>query len=139
MNSLYLDTNIFLYLSDKSSPYYLSCFKFIKFCKKEKILLLTSTETIQEIIHYSKNVKQVKEGLEAAKQTLQLLSGLLPIDQSIIEIYLKYVSIYKNASSRDLIHLAVCLENKINKIVTFDKDFKKFKEITLLQPQDIGN
>ncbi len=139
MNNLYLDTNFFLYLSDKSSPYYSSCFKFIKFCKKEKIVLLTSVETIQEIIHYSKNINQLEKGLKVAKETLSLVSEILAIDQHTIDTYLRYGSVYKSASSRDLIHLAVCLENKISKLVTFDADFKKFKEITVLQPRDLSN
>ena len=131
MNRLYFDTNFFLYLSDKSSPFRQRCTKFIKYCKEEKILISTSAETIQEIIHYTKNIKQSEQGLKAAKKTLNLLDEFIAIDKSIINTYLKCASVYKNAGSRDLIHLAVCIENKIDKIVTFDQDFAKFKEIKI--------
>lgn len=135
MNRLYFDTNFFLYLSNKSSPFNRSCARFIKYCKEEKILISTSAETIQEIIYYTKNIKQLGRGLKASKQTIKLADEFLSIDKSIINTYLKYTSIYKNASSRDLIHLAVCIENKIDEIVTFDADFAKFKEIKILIPQ----
>lgn len=134
MNNLYLDTNFFLYLSDKSSPFHPTCTKFLRHCQKENILISTSAETIQEIIHYTKNTKQLEKGLKAAKQALSLVKVLLPVNKSTIDLYLKYAAIYKNASSRDLIHLAVCVENKIDKIITFDKDFAKFKEIKILLP-----
>lgn len=135
MNNLYLDTNFFIYLSEKSSPYYLACFKFIKYCKKDKLFLTTSPETIQEIIHLAKNTRQLDKGLKIAQNCLEIVDEVLPVNKATIEIYLEKASIYKTASSRDLIHLAVCLENKINRIVTFDKDFARFKEIKILQPQ----
>lgn len=137
MNNLYLDTNFFLYLSDSSSTFYQECFRLVKHCKKNKIPLVTSTETIQEIIHFTKNTKQLEKGIKVAQKTLQLISEILPVNKRTIEIYLEKSSIYKTSSSRDLIHLAVCLENKIDKIVTFDKDFTRFKEIKILRPQDI--
>lgn len=139
MNNFYLDTNFFIYLADRSFPFHLNCKKFIRYCQKENILIATSTETIQEIIHYTKNTKQLQLGLRAAKKTIQVTDAVIPVSKETIKIYLKYVSIYKSSTSRDLIHLAVCLENKIDKIVTFDKDFTKFKEIKILYPQDITN
>ena len=137
MNNLYLDTNFFLYLSEFSSPFYQECFQLIKYCKVNKITLVTSTETIQEIIHFTKNTKQLEKGLQTAQKTLELVNEILPINQITIEIYLKKAAIYKTSSSRDLIHLAVCLENKIKNLITFDKDFEKFKELEILQPKNI--
>ncbi len=137
MNSLYLDTNFFIYLSDKTSPIYKICAKFLGYCRKNNILTVTSVETIQEIIHLAKNTKQLDKGLRTSKICLKIVDDILPINETVIGNYLRYASTYKSAGSRDLIHLAVCIENKINKIVTFDRDFAKFKEIDILHPQDI--
>lgn len=139
MNNFYLDTNFFIYLADKSSPFHLICKKFIRYCQKENILIATSTETIQEIIHYTKNTKQLPLGLKASKKALSIINELISVTGSTIGLYLGFVSKYKSATSRDLIHLAVGLENKVDKIVTFDRDFAKFKEIKILNPQDITN
>lgn len=135
MNSLYLDTNFFIYLSDKISPFYKTVTKFLKNCSENNIPVVTSAETVQEIIHLAKNTKQLDKGLKMAKKCLKIVDTLLPIDKNVINIYLKYASVYRNSDSRDLIHLAVCVENKIDKIVTFDADFAKFKEIKILMPQ----
>lgn len=77
---------------------------------------------------------QLDKGLKMAKKCLKIVSTILPVNKEAIGIYLKYASVYKSAGSRDLIHLAVCLENKIDKIATFDKDFTKFKELKILNP-----
>lgn len=137
MNNLYLDTNFFIYLSDTSSPFHLPCLRLVRYCNKNKILTSTSTETIQEIIHLAKNTKQLDKGLLVSQKTLQLVHELLPVGKATIGIYLKKAGVHRAAKSRDLIHLAVCLENKIEKIVTYDKEFRTFAGIKALQPQEI--
>ena len=62
---------------------------------------------------------------------------MYPITKNTIDIYLKKVESYHNVKSRDLVHLSVCLENKLNTIITYDKEFRIFKEIKALRPEDI--
>ncbi len=137
MSSLYLDTNIFIYLSDENSSHYQICFKLIELCQRKKILLYTSTETFQEIIHLYKNLKQLEKGIKISEYTLDLVDTIFPITPDTIEIYLSNTKIYRTSSSRDLIHLSVCLENKLDKIITIDKGFKKFKEVKILSPEEV--
>lgn len=137
MTYLYLDTNIFIYLSDKKSPFYKKCTSLINYCQKNNILIATSTETVQEIIHYAKNTRQLSSGLIVAKSTLALVNEMYPITKNTIDIYLKKVESYHKVKSRDLVHLSVCLENKLNTIVTYDKEFRIFKEVKSLRPEDI--
>lgn len=139
MNSLYLDTNFFIYISDSSSPFYRNCLEFVKYASRNDIDLITSTETIQEIIHVSKKSNRLAKGLRTAKMAIQLINELLPVNKEVITNYLKFASIYKSAGSRDLIHLAACFENKIAKIVSFDRDFTSFRELKILSPEEISN
>ena len=131
----YLDTNIFLYGADSDSKYYTECINFIKFCQKEQIILLTSVETVQEIIHYAKNIKQIERGLEIANFTLNSVDQLVSITPETIKLYLKEAESYLKASSRDLIHLATCQENNYKVVITFDKDFSRFTQIKSYTPQ----
>lgn len=136
MNSVYIDTNIFLYLSDKKSPFCLTSSKLIEYLKNQRILVLTSVETVQEIIHFSQNTKQLAYGIKTAEKILETVDQILEINRKIILDYLKFVRIYKNVESRDLLHLAVSLDNKVDLIISYDKDFKKFKEIKALTPKE---
>lgn len=136
MNSVYIDTNVFIYLSDKKSPFYLLSSKLIKHLKKQKILVFTSVETIQEIIHFSQNTKQLTYGIKTAEKTLETVDQILEINQKTILNYIKLVKIYKNVESRDILHLTVSLENNVNLMISYDKDFKKFKELKALTPKE---
>ncbi len=101
--------------------------------------VVTSAETIQEIIYLAKNQNDLSKGLETAHKTLEIAKILFSITPNTCQIYLENVAKYPNRSSRDLIQLSSCIENQIETIVTYDKDFQKFKEITALTPQEFLN
>lgn len=136
MTNLYLDTNFFLYISKKTSPFYKDCANLIDYCSKNQIKISTSCETIQEIIHLAKNTKVLDKGISASKKTIKLIDELLPLTKDVIRIYLDLAQKYRSSTSRDLVHLASCLENNIDKIITHDSDFKKFKEVKSLTPEE---
>jgi predicted nucleic acid-binding protein len=136
MNEIYLDTNIFIYLSDEASPNFQTYLSLIEHCQKKKILISTCTETFQEIIHLYKNLRQQEAGIKVAESVFKLVDIVYPVTKETIEIYLSKAKIYKTSSSRDLIHLSVGLQHKLAKIVSADKDFKRFKEIKVLRPDE---
>lgn len=136
MNSVYIEANVFIYLSDKKSPFYPTASILIKSLKENKIYILTSTETIQEIIHFSQNIKQVLIGLKTAKKIFEIADEILAVDQETVTIYLDLVKKHKNIKSRDSLHVAVCIKNKIDGLISYDSDFKKFRQIKSLTPEE---
>ena len=133
---IYFDTNIFIYLSDENSAYFLQVKDLIQYCEDNKIKIATSVETIQEIIHFSINTKDLSFGFSTANKTLDLVDELFNLDRKTIENYLTIVNKYKNRESRDFIHLATYLNQKLTIIITYDRGFKKFKEIKALTPKE---
>lgn len=136
MNVAYLDTNIFLYLSNKKSPYNNACKNLIESCGKKQLLTVTSTETIQEIIHYAKSTKQLTNGVKIATLILSLVDKLLPVTSTVIKQYLKLAKRHPTITSRDLIHAATCLTNHIPIIVTYDREFTAFTQIKSLNAKE---
>ena len=131
---IYVDTNVFIDRSDKSSAHYAEAKKFIDKALTTTLLITTSTETIQEIIYYGYKMKKMNDVVKICYLIVDELNDLLSVDVLTIREYLKFVHKYPKADSRDLIHLAACLANNIGIIITFDRDFKKFKEVRALTP-----
>lgn len=136
MKQIYLDTNFYIYSSDKNNQFYEECYRFIKYSIHNRITLTTSVETFQEIIHFSRNRREPHRGLDIAKHALELTDSILPITRETIGVFLEKANVYIKMTSRDILHLAVCLENNIDQIVTYDKEFKNFKEIKTLLPEE---
>jgi len=137
--TIYFDTNIFIYLSDENSAYFLQVKDLIQYCEDNKIKIATSVETIQEIIHFSINTQDLPFGFNTANKTLDLVDELYILDKKTVENYLTIVNKYRNRESRDFIHLATCINQKIGAIITYDHGFKKFKEIKVFTPQEFLN
>lgn len=134
--TIYFDTNIFIYLSREDSQYFLHVKDLIQYCQDNRTKIITSVETIQEIIHYSINTKNLSIGLNTAKRALELVDELVILDKKIVDIYLILVNKYRNRESRDSIHFASCLYQKIGTIITYDHGFKKFKELKSFTPEE---
>lgn len=133
---IYIDTNIFLYRTNRKSSYHKATKKLIDSAARGEFQITTSTEVIQEIIHVTKKLKALLTGIKTAKLVMQQIEAILSIDREVISRYLDLAKKYKEASSRDLIHVACCSVNKIDIMVTVDRDFKKFKEIKALTPEE---
>ena len=139
MNAIYLDTNIFVYSSQVTSPFFSKCNSFIECSLKNNIDLATSTESIQEIIHLARKTRKVVVGLKTSKILLKLTQLLLPVDKETILLYLDLIkknSHFRRLESRDFIHIATCLHYNIDILITYDEGFKKFKEIQSLTPEE---
>lgn len=136
MSNLFLDTNIFIYLGENHPKFANEISAFLSKVQTENYQIVTSAETIQEIIHLAKNQHDLPKGLKTARLALEMVKALLPITQDTCQIYLDNAGKYPARSSRDLIQLSSCIENKIDTIVTYDSDFQKFKELTTLTPAE---
>lgn len=134
--TIYLDTNIFLYLSDKSSLYYKSCRDLLYYCRNKNFNTVTSVETFQEIIHYAKKIKRTIQGLTIANGILRIVTDIDPLDKDLIVDYLSLVDKYRSFESRDLIHLATALKHPASIFISYDRKFKKVREIKVFTPEE---
>ncbi len=129
----YIDANIFIYLADKTSEYSKACVRFFEESREAGILLATSVETIQEIVYVGQKLKSFAKNFRLAKYVPELVDFVLPVSQEVLPLYFELVEKYKKINSADLMHTAVMLRNNIRKIVTFDKDFLKIKEVEVVR------
>lgn len=136
MNSVYIDTNIFLYISNENSSFYSESIQLIKYLGKNNLLILTSTETIQEIVYVALKTRKLGYGLKTIEKVFEIIDELLSVNKKTVNYYLNLVAKHPASDSRDSLHVATCIENKIPIIITYDHGFKKFKEIKSLTPKE---
>lgn len=134
----YLDTNIFIYAADPESPYHKACKALLKEIAKGSLNGTTSVETIQEIVYFHQRQKQIMQGLRPVDDIFKIVPELLPVDQEVVFEFRRFLDKYPHAPSRDLIHLAACKVYELTEVVSIDRDFDKFKEITRIQPEKLA-
>lgn len=130
--TLYLDTNVFLYAIDNKSKFYSSASSLLTLVENGTLVATTSIETFQEIIHLAKKQKKIKNGISICRLIYQLIPNPIPIDNTILKIFLQIVEKYTSLESRDCLHLAACLSTNVNILITEDLHLKKIKEKNLI-------
>jgi predicted nucleic acid-binding protein len=138
MTTYYLDTNIFLYAADPRSPYHEACKGILVGIAKGSLKAFTSVETIQEIVYFHQRQRQIRQGLKLVDDIFKLMPELLPVDKEIIIKFRKLLDRYPGVPSRDLVHLATCEVNGLRDIISIDRDFDKFKEVSRILPEELA-
>lgn len=129
MRVVYIDTNVFVYASEPESGFHKEASEFLINAKNLNLSLVTSVETFQEIVHLSRIAGGRVKSVKLCRDILKLTSNPLEINFKVLLIFLKLVEKYQKLESRDCLHLAVCIENNVEVLVTQDEHFAKVKEI----------
>ncbi len=134
---VFMDTNIPMSAAGKDHPLKKSCLDILESTAKGEIEAFTDTEVLQEILYHYFYINQRETGFEIFDLFATIMDGsILPVRHS--DIMLARLLAEKeetfNLSPRDLIHLAVMLNNGIRHIVTTDRGFKSIPGIEVIAP-----
>ncbi len=134
---VFIDTNIPMYAAGKDHPLKKSCLDVLESTAKGEIEAFTDTEVFQEILYRYFYINQRKTGFEVFDLFATIMDGsILPVRHS--DIMLARLLAEKEEtfkfSPRDLIHLAVMLNNGMRHIVTTDRGFKSIPGIEVIAP-----
>ncbi|MDP4011065.1 MAG: PIN domain-containing protein [Candidatus Roizmanbacteria bacterium] len=135
MKQLYFDTNIFIYFSNTDSTYYAETQLLLRYCQDNDIRIVTSCETIQEIIYYCQRIKQVQKGILMSNLVIQTVDKMFTVNQNTIELYLDLIQDFPTIPSRDLLHGATCILNGNLDMITYDKHLLKLGRISAQKPE----
>lgn len=91
----------------------------------------TSTEVVQEVLHRYTSIGRRDLAIDIASEIIDAMSPILPVTEDVMNDVVELARKYSEAKTRDLVHLATCVEAGIGKIATPDRDFLGFEEISV--------
>jgi predicted nucleic acid-binding protein len=134
---VFLDTNIPMYAAGKEHPLKFNCLEILESVASGKLLAFTDSEVFQEILYRFYHIKQPALGLRVFDLFAKVMHNfVLPVSYEDVNLA-RRLSENPNLSSlspRDLIHVAVMLNNDIRHIITADRGFELVQEIRVIQP-----
>jgi len=125
-----------MYAVGKEHEYKKYCAATLRNIADEKIIAITNTEILQEILYRYFMINKRREGLETAKDFLITVSNVLPVTKTEIETAFGLSEKYPTLPPRDHIHAAVMINNDIAEIISADNHFDQIKEIKRLDPKE---
>ena len=129
---VFVDSNVPMYVAGRDHLLREPAVRFLERVRAEELEACTSTEVLQEILY--RYVALRRRDLAAAVYDLfvQLCPVIFPVTLADTDRARQLIASARGPGVRDAIHVAVMLNNGIEKIATFDKAFDRITGIERL-------
>ncbi|GBC97436.1 Ribonuclease VapC13 [bacterium HR16] len=135
-----LDVNVPMYAAGREHPYKEACQSVLRAVTRTQITVAIDTEIVQEILHRYGALGRYTEASTLASDLLTLVPTVYPVTlrdvKLAIELFRQYAP--QGVRSRDVIHVAVMLNNGIREIISTDKHFDIIAGIHRVDPTDLA-
>jgi predicted nucleic acid-binding protein len=134
----FIDTAIFMYAAGSDHPLRSPCQSVLGRVVRGELVGATSAEVIQELVHRYLSIRRTDMAVSVAREVLGSFAPVLPVDHAIVARLPELVSRYPGLTTRDLVHVATCIEEGIAEIVTPDRGFDRVREIRRIDPEALA-
>lgn len=134
--TVFIDTAILMYAAGAKHPLKAPSAEIIRRVASGDLAGVTSAEVIQEIAHWFVHSRQPERAAELIGLALEVFSPVIPVGHAVVERLPGLIRRYPSLEARDLIHVATCLEERIETIISPDRAFDDVAELTRLDPAD---
>lgn len=132
--TVFVDTAVLMYASGPDHPLRASCRAVILRIGAGSLLASTSVEVLQEILHRFVSIRRPERGIAMARDAMDLLGPILPVTHQVMTRVPTLIERYPGLATRDLVHVATCLEEAIDTIVTTDVALGRVAEVRCVHP-----
>jgi hypothetical protein len=102
--------------------------------KAGRLLAVTNTEVLQEILYRYFSIKRQTLGELAYTSLVEICAEVLPVTRQDTDQALALMKKYPDITSRDAIHAATMMNNHIREIISTDPHFDLISEIRRIPP-----
>ena len=135
--TLFLDTAIFMYAAGAEHPLRAPCRAILRQVDEGSLDATASVEVVQEILHRFLAIRRPEMGAAMGRQVMDAFAPVLPVTHGVMRRVPGLVDAYPALSARDLIHVATCISEGIDIIVSPDRGFDQVREIRRLDPTEV--
>lgn len=135
---LFVDVNIVMYAAGSAHPYRRPCQAALDRIVSEKLPAMVSSEIHQEILHRYLSLGLPDKAQQVSAKLEILIPRALLVTMADINRARTLIRHYPTIRARDLIHVAVMLENGIPHILSTDSHFDQVSEVQRVDPQEFA-
>ncbi len=127
----YFDANVFIYAVYETGPIGMAARKIIKLLEENKFSAITSTLTLDEVIFSLRKVIGYSDAINHGENIFKIFNlKIVPVIPE--DIMSAFVLMKHGLKPRDAIHAAVAVGHGVFTIVSEDRDFDKYKDLSRL-------
>lgn len=127
---IFLDSNVPMYLVGADHPHKEDARRLVRRFVEARERLVTDVEVFQEILHRYTAIRR-RDAIEPAWEALAgLVDEAFPIQVSTVGRSKELILEFPELSARDALHVAVMQEQRIERILSFDRGFDQVPGLT---------
>lgn len=132
-----LDVSVPMYAAGRAHPLKEACAWVMTEVAARRLVAAIDTEIVQEILSRYGALQEWRLAVTMATDLLTLVPTVYPVRATearlTIELFAEYAP--RGVTARDLVHVAVMMNNGLRHIISTDRHFDSVSDITRLDPQ----
>jgi predicted nucleic acid-binding protein len=129
---IFIDSNVPMYVAGRDHPLREPALRFLNRVRAGECEACTSTEVLQEILYRYVGLRRPDLAREVYELFVQLCPVVLPVTLADTDRAKALLSGRSPVGVRDAIHVAVMLNNGVQRIATFDTGFDGIPDVERL-------
>ena len=134
---LLLDTNVPMYAAGSQHPYRDPCREVLRRAVAGELRAITNVEVHQELLHRYLALGLGDKAREVSEDFEIVVPDVLGVSLSDVQLARRLSVTYATLPARDLLHVAVMLNNGVRRIVTADRHFDGVREVDRIDPFEL--
>lgn len=134
----FLDAAVFMYAGGGDHPLKAPCKAVVAAAMTGTMEATTSVEVVQEILHRYRAIGRTDLGTEMSTYVLNAFAPVLPVTHAVMRRAISLAGRYHRLSARDLVHVATCIVEGIETIITPDTGFDQVTEVRRIDPREFA-
>ena len=130
----FIDTAVLMYAAGAEHPLREPCRRVMLAIRSGALEAVTSVEVVQELVHRFIAIRRADMGTQLATDTMDTFAPVLPISHALMRRVPELASRYPTLAARDIVHVATCVHEGINEIISPDRAFDEVAEVRRLDP-----
>jgi len=129
-----IDANILMYAAGAPHPNKAPSVHLLEQIANGDVVATIDAEVLQELLHRYRAIGRWDEGKRLYDLTRRLFPEVLPITAVILDRARTLLDAHTTIMARDALHAAVVLEERLESICSYDRDFDRIAGIVRVEP-----
>lgn len=129
-----VDTNIIMYAAGAPHRHKAPSVRLLEQVAAGTIEAIIDAEVLQEILHRYRAINRWKDGKHVYDLTRQLFPQVIPVTAEILDRARQLLDTDKRIMARDALHAAVVMEERLDGVCSFDRDFDRIEGLVRREP-----
>ncbi|GMU61559.1 MAG: ribonuclease VapC23 [Myxococcaceae bacterium] len=131
-----IDANVFMYAAGAEHPHRNASVDLLEAVAAGDLDGGTNAEVLQELLHRYRRLLTWEQAVTVYDSARLIVPEVLPVTARDLDRARSLLGDYPALSTRDAVHAAVVLENAVEALCTWDRDFDPIRELTVITPAE---